>query len=200
LAWAPLVLAAHPTFAASNPAELIALARTQQVDFSSPGTGSLHHLAGEYINYLQSTKLVQVPYRGAGPAVADAVSGQVKLTISGMPPVVQFLQTGTLKAIAVTSKNRAPLFLNIPAMSEIAGFEGFDFTIWYGLLARAGTPQIILSQMAKAAVASLKDDRVREILTNQSAMPVGNTQPNSATLSARNHRNMRRSWNSLASQ
>jgi tripartite-type tricarboxylate transporter receptor subunit TctC len=66
LAWAPLVLAAHPTFAASNPAELIALARTQQVDFSSPGTGSLHHLAGEYINHLQSTKLVQVPYRGAG--------------------------------------------------------------------------------------------------------------------------------------
>jgi tripartite-type tricarboxylate transporter receptor subunit TctC len=92
-----------------------------------------------------------------------------------MPSVVQFLQTGTLKAIAVTSKNRASLFPNIPAMSEIAGFEGFDFTIWYGLFARAGTPQNILSQMAKAAVASLKDDRVREILANQSAMPVGNT-------------------------
>ena len=77
--------------------------QSQSVDFSSPGIGSSHHLAGEYINTLAGTKLVHIPYRGAAPAVTDAVSGHVKLTISGMPPVVPFLKSGNLKAIAVTS-------------------------------------------------------------------------------------------------
>ena len=78
LAWTPLVLAAHPSFEASSPSELIELARAHQVDFSTPGIGSSHHLTGEYINKLQSTRLVHVPYRGASPAVTDAVSGQVE--------------------------------------------------------------------------------------------------------------------------
>jgi tripartite-type tricarboxylate transporter receptor subunit TctC len=175
LAWTPLVLAAHPSFEASNPVEFVKLARAQAVDFSSPGTGSSHHLTGEYINKLQSTQLVHVPYRGAAPAVADAVGGQVKLTISGMPPVVQFLQAGKLKAVAVTSKRRSPTFPDIPAMAETAGFEDFDFTNWFGLLARTGTAQPILHKLAKAAVAALKDPQVRDILMTQAAEPVGNT-------------------------
>jgi tripartite-type tricarboxylate transporter receptor subunit TctC len=175
LAWTPMVLAAHPTFAASTPSELVALARAEPVDFSSPGVGSAHHLTGEYINKLQGARLVHVPYRGAAPAVADAVGGQVKLTISGMPPVVQFLQAGKLKAIGVTSKQRSPTFPGIPALAETKGFEDFDFTNWFGLLGRAGTPQPILDKLAKAAVAALKDPQVREILQTQAAEPVGNT-------------------------
>jgi tripartite-type tricarboxylate transporter receptor subunit TctC len=175
LAWTPLVLAAHPTFAASNPAELVKLARAQPVDFSSPGTGSSHHLTGEYINKLQSTQLLHVPYRGAAPAVSDAVGGQVKLTVSGMPPVVQFLQAGKLKAIAVTSKRRSPTFPNIPAMAETTGFEDIDFTNWFGLLARTGTPQPIVDKLERAAVAALKDPQVRDLLITQAAEPVGNT-------------------------
>ena len=175
LAWTPLVLAAHPAFAASDPVELVKLARAQPVDFSSPGTGSPHHLTGEYLNKLQSMQLVHVPYRGAAPAVSDAVGGQVKLTISGMPPVVQFLQAGKLKAIAVTSKRRLATFPNIPAMAETPGFEDVDFTNWFGLLARTGTPQPILDKVAKSAVAALKDSQVREVLIAQAAEPVGNT-------------------------
>jgi tripartite-type tricarboxylate transporter receptor subunit TctC len=175
LAWTPLVLAAHPAFAASNPAELLTLARAQPVDFSSPGTGSPHHLTGEYLNRLQSTQLVHVPYRGAAPAVSDAVGGQVKLTISGMPPVVQFLQAGKLKAIAVTSRQRSPTFPNIPALAETPGLEDVDFTNWFGLLARTGTPQPILDKLAKAAVSALKDPQMREVVMSQAAEPVGNT-------------------------
>jgi tripartite-type tricarboxylate transporter receptor subunit TctC len=92
-----------------------------------------------------------------------------------MPPVVQFLQAGKLKAIAVTSKRRSSTFPNIPAMVETAGFEDVDFTNWFGLLARTGTPQPILDKLAKAAVAALKDPQVRDILTTQAAEPVGNT-------------------------
>jgi len=175
LAWTPLILAAHPTFSPSNVTELVKLARAGPVDFSSPGTGSSHHLTGEYINKLQSTQLIHVPYRGAAPAITDAVGGQVKLTISGMPPVVQFLNSGKLKAIAVTSKARSPAFPNLPAMAETVGFEDVDFTNWFGLLARTGTPQSILDRMAQASIASLKDLQVREILTNQAAVLVGNT-------------------------
>jgi tripartite-type tricarboxylate transporter receptor subunit TctC len=175
LAWTPLVLAAHPSFAASTPQELIKLAQREQVYFSTPGIGSSHHLAGEYINALQHTKLVHVAYRGAAPAVTDAVSGQVKLTISGMPPVVAFLQSHALKAIAVTSKQRSPLFPDVPAMSELKGFEDFDFTNWFGLLARAGTPPEILDRLQKASVAALKDPQVQGILASQAAVPVGDT-------------------------
>jgi tripartite-type tricarboxylate transporter receptor subunit TctC len=145
------------------------------VDFSTPGIGSSHHLTGEYMNYLAHTKLTHVPYRGAAPAVTDAVAGQVKLTISGMPPVVPFLKAGKLKAIAVTSKQRSPQFPDVPAMSEIKGFEDFDFTNWFGLLAPAGTPQPILDKLQKAAVEALKDEQVRKILENQAAVAVGNT-------------------------
>ena len=175
LAWTPLVLAAHPSFPASTPQELVKLARAQEIDYSTPGIGSSHHLTGEYLNKLISGRLVHVPYRGAAPAVTDAVAGQVKLTIAGMPPVVPFLQAGSLKAIAVTSKARSPQFPAIPAMSEIGGFEDFDFTNWFGLLARAGTPAPILDKLQAASVAALRDPHVRKILSTQAAEPVGNT-------------------------
>jgi tripartite-type tricarboxylate transporter receptor subunit TctC len=175
LAWTPMVLAAHPSFAASTTAELVALASAHSVDFSSPGVGSPHHLVGEYINTLAGTHLVHVPYRGAAPAVQDAVAGQVKLTISGMPPVVPFLQSGSLKAIAVTSRQRSALFPNIPAIAETKGFDDFDFTNWFGLLARAGTPEPILDKIAKATVATLQDAGVRDIIRSQAAEVVGNT-------------------------
>lgn len=176
LAWTPLVLAAHPSLPASSMAEVITLASSQAVDFSSPGVGSSHHLAGEYINKLKGTRLMHVPYRGAGPAVSDAVSGHVKLTISGMPPVVQFMKAGTLKAIAVTSKLRSPAFPDTPAVAETKGLEAFDFTNWFGLLARTGTPQPVLDKLATAAVDALKEPKVREVLETQAAVPVGNTQ------------------------
>ena len=175
LAWTPLVLVAHPSFQAATPAELIKLAHAQAVDFSSPGIGSAHHLTGEYMKTLQSMQLVHVPYRGASAAVTDAVAGQVKLTISGMPPVVPFLQSGQLKAIAVTSKKRAPMFPEIPALAETPGFEDFDFTNWFGLMARSGTPQGVLDRLAQSVVIALKDPKVREVLAQQAAEPVGNT-------------------------
>jgi tripartite-type tricarboxylate transporter receptor subunit TctC len=175
LAWTPLVLVAHPSLAASNLVDLVKLARAEPVDFASPGVGSAHHLTGEYINKLHSTRLVHVPYRGAAPAVTDLVGGQVKLMVAGLPPVAQFLRAGTLKPIAVASGRRSPTFPDIPAMAETAGFEDFDFTNWFGLLARTGTPQSILDRLGKVAVAAVNDAYMRDILMTQAAEPVGNT-------------------------
>jgi tripartite-type tricarboxylate transporter receptor subunit TctC len=175
LAWTPIVLAAHPSLNASNPAELVKLAQVRPVDFSTPGVGSAHHLTGEYINKLHATQLVHVPYRGAAPAVADTVGGQVKLTISGLPPVVPFLQAGTLKGVAVTSKQRSRILMNIPALAETKGFEEFDFTNWFGLFARNGTSQAVLDKLAKVSVAAMSDPQAHEILKTQAAEAVGNT-------------------------
>lgn len=175
LAWTPLVLAAHPSFPASTLPELVKLARAKTIPFSSPGTGSSHHLTGEYINKVAGTHLEHVPYRGAALAIQDAVAGQVKLTISGMPPVVPFMNSGALKAIVVASRERSPEFPNIPAMAETKGFEDFDFTNWFGLLAPANTPQAILDTLNREAIAALKTPGVRAVLKSQAAEPVGNT-------------------------
>lgn len=175
LAWTPLAIAAHPTFEAANISDFLKLVQARQIDFSTPGIGSAMHLTGEYINKLLSAKLVHIPYRGAAPAVADAVAGQVKVTIAGLPPLVPFFESGALKAIAVTSKNRSPKFPDVPAMAETPGFEDFDFTNWFGFFARAGTPTPILERLHKAAVDALRDARVQEVLKTQAAEPVGNT-------------------------
>jgi tripartite-type tricarboxylate transporter receptor subunit TctC len=174
-AWTPMVLAAHPTFEASTAADLVKLGRAQAVNFSTTGIGSPHHLTGEYINKTQSTQLVHVPYRGAAPAIADTVAGQVKLTISGMPPVLPFLQAGTLKAIAVTSRQRSKAFPNIPALAETPGFEDFDFTTWFGLLAPAATPRSIIDKLAQASAAALADEAVKSVLGTQADETVGST-------------------------
>jgi tripartite-type tricarboxylate transporter receptor subunit TctC len=174
LGWTPMVLAAHPSFEASTTADLVKLARAQTVDFSTTGIGSPHHLTGEYINKTQSTHLNHVPYRGAAPAISDAVSGTVKLTISGMPPVVSFFNSRLLKPIAVTSKQRANAFPEIPALAETPGFEDFDFTTWWGLLAPAGTPRPIVDKLAQASAAALADPAVKAVLNTQAAEAVGN--------------------------
>jgi len=175
LAWTPMVLAAHPSFEASTAAGLVKVAREKSVNFSTTGIGSPHHLTGEYINKTQATHLIHVPYRGAAPAIADTVSGEVKLTISGMPPVLPFLQGGTLKAIAVTSRQRSKAFPNIPTLAETPGFEDFDFTTWFGVLAPAATPRPIINKLAQASAAALADDAVKAVLSTQADEPVGST-------------------------
>jgi tripartite-type tricarboxylate transporter receptor subunit TctC len=175
LVWTPLVLAAHPSFEASTVGQLIDMAAARQVDFSTPGIGSAMHLTGEYIKKIANLKLVHVPYKGAAPAVADAVAGHVKLTIAGIPPTAPFLKSGALKGLAVTSKQRSTLFPDIPAMAETATFSDFDFTNWIGLLARANTPDEILRRLHEASAEALQAPAVRQRLTAVAAEPVGST-------------------------
>lgn len=92
-----------------------------------------------------------------------------------MPPAVPFLQAGRLKAIAVTSRQRSPIFPQAPALAEIQGLESFDLTNWFGVLARTGTPQPVLDKLASACAAILKDAQVQEVLKRQPAVPVGDT-------------------------
>ena len=130
----------------TTPAQLVALLRSRpgQLNYSSPGTGSPHHLAGEYLKKLAGVQMQHVVYRGAGPAVQDAVAGHVPITISGMPPVVELVRADKLRAVAVTSAKRSALFPNTMALAEFGPeYKDFDFTNWFGFLAPAGVPDAI---------------------------------------------------------
>jgi tripartite-type tricarboxylate transporter receptor subunit TctC len=173
IASTPFVLAAHPSLRATTVKQLVSLSRSQPLNYSIPGVGSLHHLIGQYVNALQSAQLVHVPYRGAAPAVTDAVSGHVQLTIAGLPAALAFIRSEQLKPIAVTSRERSPIVPEVPAMAETAEFKDADFSNWFGLLAPAGTGAHVVESLAKTAVAALNDPKLRETLETQAAVPVG---------------------------
>jgi len=120
LASAPLVMAAHPSVAAQNVRELVALAKSKPgaMSYSSSGTGSVHHFAGELFKLRSGADIVHVPYKGSGPATADAVSGQVQVTFASVASVLRFVQAGRLRALAVTSKQRSFQLPDVPTAME----------------------------------------------------------------------------------
>jgi tripartite-type tricarboxylate transporter receptor subunit TctC len=115
--------------------------------FASPGTGSTAHLAGELLEQQAQIQLVHVPYKGAGPAVTDALGGQVPLLFVAIPSIVQHVQAGRLRALAVTGRKRSPALPDAPAVAEL--ITGFDAVGWYGVLAPAGTPQGIVRTLSR---------------------------------------------------
>ena len=148
LASAPLVLALHPAVAAKDVRELVALAKAKPgtLSYSSSGSGSVHHFAGELFKLQTGTDLLHVPYKGSGPAAADAVAGQVQANFASVASVLRFVQAGRLRALAVTSKKRSSQMPDVPTMVE-AGLADFELTSWYGLLAPAGTPPELVAKI-----------------------------------------------------
>jgi len=160
LASAPLVMAVHPSVAAQNVRELVALAKSKPcaMSYSSSGTGSVHHFAGELFKLRSGADIVHVPYKGSGPATADAVSGQVQVTFASVASVLRFVQAGRLRALAVTSRQRSFQLPEVPTAME-AGVPDVELTSWYGLLAPAGTPNEVIAKVAAdmAAVLALPE-------------------------------------------
>jgi tripartite-type tricarboxylate transporter receptor subunit TctC len=146
---APLVMAVHPALPAQTVAELVALARSTPgtLSYSSSGTGSVHQFAGELFKLRTGADIVHVPYKGSGPATADAVSGQVQVTFASVASVLRFVQSGRLRALAVTSAERSPQLASVPTMQE-AGVADVQLTSWYGLLAPAGTPAEVIKKIS----------------------------------------------------
>jgi tripartite-type tricarboxylate transporter receptor subunit TctC len=156
LASAPLVIAAHPSLPAQGVRELVALAKAKpgSLSYSSSGTGSVHHFAGELFKLRSGADMVHVPYKGSGPATADAVSGQVQVTFASVASVLRFVQSGRLRALAVTSSARSRELPETPTAVE-AGVPDVDLTSWYGLLAPAGTPPAVVDKVAADVAAVL---------------------------------------------
>lgn len=142
----PNVLAVHPSIAAHNLAELIALARKEPLSFASAGNGSPQHLCGELLNVSAGIHLVHVPYKGAAPALQDVVAGHVPVICNALSLVLPQVRAGRLRAIALTTRVRHPQVPDVPTAHE-AGLPGFEFDVWFGFVAPAATPAAIVDRL-----------------------------------------------------
>ncbi len=172
----PLLLVTHPSVAAKNTRELVALAKSKpgQLSYASPGSGNSGHLAGELFNSMAGVKTVHIPYKGQGPALTDLVAGQVQMLYSSIPSVIQQVRNGQLRAIAVGSAQRLPSLPDIPTLSE-SGVPGYEAYSWVGLVAPANTPADIVKKIHRDVSEILKDKEVADKLNQQGALPVGDT-------------------------
>ena len=145
---APQVLVAHPSFPANSLKELLAMPREQRqtIAVGTPGQGSGPHLTYELLRTRIGLELVHVPYKGGGPALADAINGQIPLVMNAMPPVMPHLQSGKLKALAIATPERHPRLPDVQTYAESA--PGVVVYNWYGFLAPAGTPTEVTNRLA----------------------------------------------------
>ena len=146
--WIPLILVMHPSLPVRDVKGLIALAHSRpgQLLFSSSGTGTSLHLAGELFRSMAKIDLVHVPYKGAGPGVIDLVGGQVQLAFVSIPTALSFIKQQRLRALGVTTAKRTALFPELPTIAE-AALPGYELPNWVGLLAPASTPPEIVSRL-----------------------------------------------------
>ncbi len=161
----PLVMAVNPGLNLKTTADVIRYLREKKdaVSFSSAGTGSPAHLAGELINAALGTKMMHVPYKGGGPAMLAAMSGEVALTIETSPAMIPHVKSGKLTGIAVSSATRSRALPDLPTLAE-SGVPGFEVTSWAGLVAPAGTPAEVLEKLQNAIVRAMDNPKLQAAL------------------------------------
>ena len=157
------VIAVHPSVPVNNLKELIAYAKANpgKLNYASQGNGSVSHIGTEIFKQTTGVDMVHVPYKGSGPAVQDVLAGQVQVFITTPPSVMQHVQSGKLKGLAVTGKNRHPGMPNVPTTAE-AGLASFQLESWVALYAPAGTPAPVISKLTDSVKKSLALPEVKE--------------------------------------
>jgi len=174
--YAPLVLAVHPSVPATSVRELLALARRQpgQLSYASGGTGTSQHLAGEMFKLQGGVSVLHVPYKGAAPALVDIVGGQVAFMFNNTLEIAPYAQAGRVRVLAVASAHRTPGLPAVPTFAE-SGMPDFEASVWWGIIAPAGTPRNIVNRLNGDANKALQAREVRERLTGLGAEIVGGT-------------------------
>jgi tripartite-type tricarboxylate transporter receptor subunit TctC len=172
----PEVLVVHPSLPVKTVAELVNYAKKNpgRVNFASAGTGSITHLAGELLKNEAKINMVHVPYKGAAPAVADVLGGQVQMGILDVPVVLAHVRSGKLRALAVTSASRAATLPDVPTTAEV-GLPNVTSDNWYGLVAPAATPQAVQKRIHDAAVKVLGSASIKEQYAKVSGVPAPGT-------------------------
>lgn len=160
----PQVIVVHPQrVQAKTLQEFIAFARANpdKLNYGSAGNGTTHHLTGELFKLQTQTKIVHVPYRGAGPALADLVAGQIDVMFDGLGSSASHVQGGTLRALAVAAPKRSPAIPDVPTTAE-AGLPGFEVATWYALWAPKGAPAEIVARMRAELAKALAAQPIRD--------------------------------------
>ena len=176
LASLPALIAAHPSLPAKSIKELIALARARPgaITFSSTGQGTYSHVCSELLMSMAGIRMLHVPYKGTGPSLAAALSGEVAVTSANILSALPHVQSGRLRALGITSLKRATSAPDIPTVAE-AGLQGYESVQWVGLLAPAATPREIIARVYKDSITVLRSADVQERLAKDGAEAVGSS-------------------------
>ena len=169
-------LIAHPSFPATNVREFIEIAKTKSgaIDYGSGGLGSPQHIAMELLMHATGVKLNHVPYRGVTQAFNDVVGGQIPLMIVGLPAPNDFIKTGKLKLLGITSAKRSRIFPDQPTILE-QGVAGFDFTTYGALVAPAKTSQTVIARLHQSAVKAMRMPAIQKQLEDMGFEVIANT-------------------------
>jgi tripartite-type tricarboxylate transporter receptor subunit TctC len=177
VATASLVIVTRPDFPANDINGLIALAKANpgKITFGSPGFGATQHLAGELLRQKAGIAVMHVPFRSSPEAISAVLSKQVDIGIDTISAVLGQIQSGRLKALAVTGKERFPALPNVPAVIESGAFADYDVTTWYGFFVPRGTPPEIIAKLNDTLMQAITQPSVRERLSKAGVVVQGST-------------------------
>lgn len=161
----PHVLAVNPSVPVNSLQELVTYAKANpaKLNYATSGNGSVPHIGMELFKQQNQLNITHVPYRGAGPAMLDVIAGNVQMTVATPPSLMQFVQQGKMRALAVAAKKRIPQMPDVPTSAE-AGFPGFELEAWIGIFAPSATPPAIVSALNDAARTTLQNPQVKMAL------------------------------------
>ncbi len=173
----PQLIAAYPGAPFKSMQDVVAMAKADpgKLNFASVGSGTPSHIAGEMLKLRAGIDLVHIPYKGGGPAVADALGGQVSLIIVSMPAAISLVRAGKLRALAVTTSRRNPGAPEIPTVAEALNIPDYEVDSWFAMFAPAKTPPAIVARMQKEVARVIQLPDVKQQLLVQGGDTVGST-------------------------
>jgi tripartite-type tricarboxylate transporter receptor subunit TctC len=170
----PQILLANAALPVQSVSELVKLAKAKpgQLNYGSAGTGSSTHLAMELFMEMSGTSLTHVPYKGTSPALADLVAGHVQVIFDAIPPTVQLIRSGRVKALAVATPVRFPSIPNVPTMAE-SGLPEYSFSSWFAIMAPAHVPAPIITRINRELVRIIHEPQIKEQFIGLGVEPLG---------------------------
>lgn len=175
-AQSPNLLVVNPSLPVKTVAELVAMAKAKpdSLSYASTGNGSSNHISMELFKSLAGVRIVHIPYKGSAPAVTDLLGGQVHVMFDNAPNVLLQVKAGRLRALAQTGATRSSIAPDLPTVAE-AGVPGYELTVWFGLVAPAGTPREVIQKLNAEVLKILAMPDVRERFLSQGVEPLGST-------------------------
>ncbi|MEJ1128357.1 tripartite tricarboxylate transporter substrate binding protein [Variovorax sp. CCNWLW225] len=170
----PNVLVVNPSATITGVKDLIAQAKAkpEHINYASSGNGSAQHLSAELFSAMAGVRMTHVAYKGGGPALTDVMAGQVPVFFASLASSLQYIQSGKLRALAVTGKARSPVMPQIPTVAE-SGLAGYEVYEWNGVFVPAGTPAAVVDRLSKELAAVVRDPEVRARLEGMGAEVIG---------------------------